>query len=199
MFHDCFPVWGEIANFAFMKRFSSRHVTAAWMFAAFAMLALLACSGCSSGKTVRRDRAPSVDAGVYIKGKHVNRKQARMIEEACSWIGTPYKYGGAEKGIGTDCSGIVLRVYLDMTEIKLPRNSAKQAEFCKRIKAKDARPCDLVFFATGKDPGKVSHVGLLLDSENFLHASSSKGVTITRLDNPWWSPRILGFGRVPGF
>lgn len=161
--------------------------------------AMLACSACSSGRSVRRGGTAPVDAGVYIKGRHVNRKQARMIEEACSWIGTPYKYGGAEKGVGTDCSGMVLRVYLDMTEIKLPRNSAKQAEFCKRIKEKDARPCDLVFFATGKDSGKVSHVGLLLDSENFIHASSSKGVTVTRLDNPWWRSRILGFGRVRGF
>lgn len=121
-----------------------------------------------------------------------------MIEEACSWVGTPYKYGGADKGIGTDCSGLVLRVYLDMTEIKLPRNSAKQAEFCKRIKPKDIRPCDLVFFATGKDTSRVSHVGMMLDNANFIHASSSKGVTVSRLDNPWYSKRLICFGRVPG-
>lgn len=179
-----------------MKRFPCRLLLAPL---ALALAALVALSGCSSGKSVRRGGPQRVDAGVYTKGRHLNRKQARMIEEACSWIGTPYKYGGAEKGTGTDCSGMVLRVYLDMTEIKLPRNSAKQAEFCNRIKEKDARPCDLVFFATGKDSGKVSHVGLLLDSESFIHSSSSKGVTITRLDNPWWRPRILGFGRVPGF
>ena len=164
-----------------------------------AALIMAAMSACSSGKSVRRGKVPAVDARTYISGHHLSKKQSRMIEEACTWIGTPYKYGGAEKGEGTDCSGLVLRLYLDMTEIKLPRNSAKQAEFCKRLKEKDVRACDLVFFATGKDPKKVSHVGLMLDSENFIHSSSGKGVIITRLDNPWWQPRILGYGRVPGF
>lgn len=158
---------------------------------------LMLLSGCSTGKSVRRDRT-HIDAGTYIKGHHLDKKQTRLIEEAVTWIGTPYKYGGAEKGKGTDCSGLVLRVYLDMTEIKLPRNSAKQAEFCKKLKKKDAKPCDLVFFATGKDSSRVSHVGMLLDEETFIHSSSSKGVIVTRMDNPWWSKRILGYGRVPG-
>lgn len=154
--------------------------------------------GCSSHKhnTAQRQH---VDAKEYLTGRKLSKKQKNMIEEVCSWVGTPYKYGGAEKGKGTDCSGLVLRVYLDLTDIKLPRNSAAQAEYCKKIKAKNAKPCDLVFFATGRDPKKVSHVGLLLDDENFIHSSSSKGVIVTRLDNPWWNKRIICYGHVPGF
>lgn len=171
----------------------------AYISCALVGLLMVVSSACSSGRSVRRGRVPHVDARTYVDGHRLSKTQARMIEEACTWIGTPYRYGGAEKGKGTDCSGMVLRLYLDVADIKLPRNSAKQAEFCKKLKAKDAKPCDLVFFATGRDAAKVSHVGLLLDSESFIHASSGKGVIITRLDNPWWHQRILGFGRVPGF
>lgn len=159
-------------------------------------------SGCSTHKhTAKEPSRPAVcvDASDYIKGRKLSNKQKKIIKEACSWQGTPYKYAGSDKGKGTDCSGFVLRVFLDVADIKLPRNSAKQAEFCKKIKRKNIRPCDLVFFATGSNKKRVSHVGLLLDSESFIHASSSKGVIVSRLDNKWWSKRILGFGRVPGF
>lgn len=161
------------------------------------VVAVCLCA-CTTHRQVRKKDVPSVSADMYVKGHSLSKRQRLMIEEACSWMGTPYRYGGAEKGKGTDCSGLVLRVYLDVTEIKLPRNSAKQAEFCNNIKAKDVRPGDLVFFATGSDPKRVSHVGMMLDGESFIHASSSKGVTVTRLDNVWYSKRLLGFGRVPG-
>ncbi|MCM1005300.1 MAG: NlpC/P60 family protein [Prevotella sp.] len=137
-------------------------------------------------------------ASDYINGRHLSKVQEKIIKEVCSWQGTPYKYGGAEKGKGTDCSGLILRVFLDVTDIKLPRNSAQQADFCKNLKQSKAGPCDLVFFATGSDPDKVSHVGLLLNSEVFIHSSSSKGVIVTPLNSPWWGRRIKGFGRVPG-
>lgn len=156
-------------------------------------------SSCSTQKHGNAGKPPRVDASAYISGRKLMKVQRDMIKEACSWQGTPYKYGGAEKGKGTDCSGMVLRVYLDVTGIKLPRNSAAQADFCKSLRQSKVKPCDLVFFATGSDPKRVSHVGLMLDAENFIHASSSKGVIVTRLDNPWWNKRILKFGRVPGF
>lgn len=161
-------------------------------------------SSCSTHKTAgkkQHNRPPAIhiDASDYIKGRHLSKSEEKLIKEACSWQGTPYKYGGADKGKGTDCSGLILRVFLDVADLKLPRNSAAQAEFCKKIKASKIQACDLVFFATGSDPSRVSHVGMLLDNENFIHASSSKGVIVTRLDNPWWAKRILCFGRVPGF
>ena len=166
---------------------------------AVAALMLVAVSSCSTGKKAEKASSPDYSAEIYKHGHRLSKQQERMLDEAMTWLGTPYKYGGAEKGEGTDCSGLVTRIYLEMTEIKLPRQSAKQAEFCKSLKQKEVHACDLVFFATGKDPNRVSHVGLLLDEETFIHASSSKGVCITRLDNPWYSKRLLGFGRVPGF
>ena len=78
-----------------------------------------------------------------------------------------------------------------------PRNSAKQAEFCIKVKEKDARIGDLVFFATGKDPEKVSHVGILVDDNRFIHASTSKGVVVSRLHTPYYISRLKMYGRVP--
>ncbi len=120
-----------------------------------------------------------------------------MLEEANTWLGTPYEYARADKGRGTDCSGMVMSVYLQALEIKLPRNSRKQAEFCKTIPREKAVAGDLVFFATGKDPSRISHVGMLVDKEQFIHASSSKGVVVSSLDSPYYSKRIICFGRVP--
>ncbi len=114
-----------------------------------------------------------------------------------TWIGTPYAYGRNDKQKGTDCSGMVLSVYLDAEDIKLPRNSAKQAEFCKKISAEKVIPGDLVFFATGNDPDKISHVGIMIDEVNFVHASTKKGVVVSRIDTPYYIRTLKMFGRVP--
>lgn len=131
------------------------------------------------------------------KDKKISSERKRIVEEARSWLGTPYGYAHSEKGIATDCSGMVLKVYETVVGITLPRNSAKQHEFCKHIKRKEIKKGDLVFFATGKDPDKISHVGIMLDEENFIHASSSKGVVVSSIDTPYYMRTFKGFGRVP--
>lgn len=185
------------------------------------LLLLLLLSGiswsgtsCSSGKSVRktkhrkervhrkrvkRDRKQEHKLQEeYVADRHLSSDRRKLLEESFTWLGTPYKYAGQEKGVCADCSGFVLQVYLTELEIKIPRNSAKQAEFCKRIKAKDVKPGDLVFFTTGSDHDRVTHVGMMLDDVSFIHASSSKGVVVSRMDNPWYSKRFKCYGRVPG-
>lgn len=88
---------------------------------------------CSTTRNAKREahKEPKVDAQVYISGHELTDRQERLIREAMEWQGTPYKYGGEEKGGGTDCSGFVMSVYRDAVGMKLPRNSAAQAEFAK--------------------------------------------------------------------
>lgn len=164
--------------------------------ALFSLLMLLA-GGCRSHRIPypSREGQDSVD---IIFDRTLSAGRRHLLKISREWIGTPYEYAHADKGKGTDCSGMVLAVYLEATDLKLPRNSAKQAEFCKKVKGNDVVPGDLVFFATGKDPSKVSHVGIMLDSENFIHASSSKGVCISSLLSPYYKRTFLSFGRVPG-
>ncbi|MDE5794723.1 MAG: C40 family peptidase [Muribaculaceae bacterium] len=133
-------------------------------------------------------------------GKHIigdSKTGKKLVKEANGWLGTPYGYGKAEKGVACDCSGMVMSVYLKVTGIKLPRNSAQQQDFCKKLKKKDVKIGDLCFFATGKDPDKVSHVGIMVDDNNFIHASTSKGVVISDISQPYWVKTFKGFGRVP--
>ncbi|MDE6273116.1 MAG: C40 family peptidase [Muribaculaceae bacterium] len=128
---------------------------------------------------------------------NTSKTRQHIIKECHSWLGTPYKHAGIDKDSGVDCSGLVMQVYLKVADIKLPRNSAKQSEFCKHIKKKNVRPGDLVFFATGNDPDKVTHVGIMIDEDKFIHSSSSKGVCIASVSSPWYSKRVLHYGRVP--
>lgn len=121
----------------------------------------------------------------------------KIVEEALTWLGTPYRYAGNEKGKGTDCSGMVIRVYEDIEGVKLPRNSKKQSEFCKKLKKKDVKPGDLVFFATGRDPSAVSHVGIMVDDNRFIHASTKKGVILSEMATPYYERTFIMYGRVP--
>lgn len=127
----------------------------------------------------------------------MNKEEKKLIEEAMTWLGTPYKYGGADKGICADCSGFVMRVYESALDYKLPRNSKKQSEFCKKIKKEHIRPGDLVFFATGKEPGVVSHVGIMIDEIQFIHASSSKGVVVSKMTQSYYQKHFVMYGKVP--
>lgn len=167
---------------------------------AFAMIFLLA--SCSSrhavvkrgGKETQREIVSDVNHSL----KNLRGMRREIVKEALSWEGTPYKYASADKVEGTDCSGMVLRVYETVAQVKLPRNSGKQSEFCETIRMKDLQPGDLVFFATGKDPSRVSHVGVMLDENHFIHASTSKGVVISDITTPYYQRTFICCGRVPG-
>lgn len=121
----------------------------------------------------------------------------KIAEESITWIGTPYGFGCSEKGIATDCSGLVIVVFEKIAEVKLPRNSAQQADFCQDLKEKEIKPGDLVFFATGNDKKKISHVGVMIDATKFVHASASKGVIMSEMTTPYYRRTFIKFGRVP--
>lgn len=195
-------LWSK-ANLTGMTRFHNRfkslcNVGISMLLTLTAMFML---ESCSSTKKLSVKRMDSVEEERIEmrnhKPGHMSSWQKNIFNEAMTWIGTPYKYAGAEKGIGADCSGFVLRVFENTQGWKLPRNSAKQAEYCERISEKEVIAGDLVFFATGSDPQKISHVGIMLDDVAFVHASSTKGVVVSQINSPYYSKRIMMFGRLP--
>lgn len=119
-----------------------------------------------------------------------------LYSEGCKWLGTPYKYGGNDRN-GVDCSGLMVAIYRDALNIKLPRTSRQQSEWCRRVDIKNLQPGDLLFFDTSRDRnGKVSHVGLYLGSGEMLHSSTSRGVIVSAIVDNYYSERLLACGRV---
>lgn len=121
----------------------------------------------------------------------------RLMAEADAWLGTPYRYGGTSRGKGADCSGFVTQVYANALSIKLPRNSAKQQQWCSPLgkNRKDFLPGDLVFFAPRGSRG-VNHVGIYIGDGKMIHSSSSKGVIVSSLDEDYYKRTYHSAGRV---
>jgi len=117
----------------------------------------------------------------------------QLIEFLESWYGTPYKMGGVDK-TGVDCSAFVQSLMLTMYGVNVPRTSQEQYDQCKRISKNKMVEGDLVFFRTQKKKG-VSHVGVYLRNNKFVHASTSSGVMISDLGEEYYSKRFVGSGR----
>lgn len=119
-----------------------------------------------------------------------------LYKELKRWLGTPYVYAAHTCGEGTDCSGMVMEVFLKVYGIKVHRNSAKMLEQnCKPIDVEDLREGDLVFFITSSD-GHVSHVGIYLKDYKFVHASSSRGVAVDDLRQNYYATHFHTAARV---
>lgn len=126
-------------------------------------------------------------------GRHDNKK---LYKELKRWLGTPYAYAEHTCGEGTDCSGMVMEVFLEVYGIKVHRNSAKMLEEnCRIIDLDDLREGDLVFFCTNGDE-RVSHVGIYLKDNKFVHASSSRGVAVDDLRQNYYATHFHAAARV---
>ena len=102
--------------------------------------------------------------------------------EVLQWQGTPYRKGGSNR-IGIDCSGFVQRLYRDLFDRQIPRSTDLQSRSGQSIGKEQLRTGDLVFF---KVPYRGRHVGIYLGEMEFAHASTSEGVTISNLEDPFW-------------
>ena len=115
---------------------------------------------------------------------------------ALSFVGVPYRYGGSSRS-GTDCSGLVIQVFGPLG-LKLPRQSAMQAQVGQPVAYAALTAGDLVFFDTAGG-GSVTHVGIYLGDGAFINANSYNGeVAINQLSEKYFAQRYLGARRILG-
>jgi cell wall-associated NlpC family hydrolase len=117
-----------------------------------------------------------------------NRSLYNYIE---NWWATPYRMGGNSHQ-GIDCSAFVQGLLGSVYGLSIPRMAKEQKNACSKIQDDIKREGDLVFFNT---KGGVSHVGVYLHNNKFVHASTSGGIMISDLNETYWSKRYLGAGR----
>ncbi len=149
-------------------------------------------AGCSSIPQHTNDKEASRhrdQPGLITSGKTVaddpHFVRDRLYNRYREWQGVRYRLGGSSRS-GIDCSALVRIIYQTEFGLTLPRTTLSQAEFGSEIDQNELMPGDLVFFKTG---WRSWHVGIYLEDRKFFHASSSKGVTLSRLDNVYWKDR----------
>lgn len=108
------------------------------------------------------------------------------------WYGVRYRYGGSTKK-GIDCSAFSSEMLSAVFGFQVPRTVREQYQACTLLTKEELREGDLVFFNT---TGGISHVGVFLMNNKFVHASSSSGVMISDLDETYYAKRFLGGGRL---
>lgn len=118
-----------------------------------------------------------------------NLKFLKSIEY---WMGTKYCLGGTTENC-IDCSAFTQTIEKDVFSKEIPRTAAQQYKAINKITREELKPGDLVFFNTARN--RVSHVGVYIANNKFVHASVSNGVMISDLDENYWKQRFVGCGR----
>lgn len=137
-----------------------------------------------------------LNSGTQYKLNTGRTKPNQVIRTAEKYIGTPHCMGGTTSKC-MDCSGLTYTSFA-AHRITLPRRSQDQARYGRLIfDRNDLKRGDLVFFTKSyNSPDYITHVGIYIGNGRFLHASTSSGVIISPLDNPWWSQRFVFGTRV---
>ncbi|NGQ97406.1 C40 family peptidase [Brevibacillus sp. SYP-B805] len=133
-------------------------------------------------------------AGLLLVGSHsAFAEESLLMSTVKKLYGVPYKSGGTSPN-GFDCSGFTRYVF-NQLGVDLPHNSASQYTVGQKVARKDLQPGDLLFFNT--NGRSISHVGIYIGNNTFVHSESGRGVVKTKLTDPYyWSKRYVGAIRV---
>lgn len=128
-----------------------------------------------------------------IMGVAINATtSAKLYQFVYDWLGTPYRLGGSSKK-GIDCSKFSLALYENVFNTTIGYNSRNQYANVTPIGKNDLQPGDLVFFKIRSR--NITHVGVYLGDDKFAHASSSKGVMVSNLNEAYWKRYYYNGGR----
>ena len=163
------------------------------------ILIMTLCCSCKSSKrhkvvtkkskVEQRESPKTTETKAIAEKRNYSSKSSQIINYSKQFLGTRYKWGGTTKR-GMDCSGLIHESF-KAHEIYLPRISRDMAKKGRKIKLRETLRGDLLFFKTGKSRrNSINHVGLVVEIKNnaiyFIHATTSKGVIISSLNETYW-------------
>jgi len=160
------------------------------------LLFLVGCSALQKSASIKHGHAPEHKHDVATQ----DPVKKVLYSQYAKWKNVKYRKGGLSKK-GIDCSGFVYVTFLSKFDIKLPRTTEEMSHMGTKVSQQSLKTGDLVFFKTGVFS---RHVGIYLEKRKFMHVSTSNGVTISSLDNYYWSKkywksiRIATNLRLPG-
>jgi len=152
------------------------------------LVTLILLSGCSTrtSKSHHTNKSYKTHYSNTSHGEEIDYDDLdKLYPYHNKWHQTPYKYGGFGSN-GIDCSAFVQRAYYDLFGMRIPRTTKEQAKAGKKVSRANIRTSDLIFFKTGYN---TRHVGIYLQHGDFIHASSSKGIIISNINDPYWKKR----------
>jgi cell wall-associated NlpC family hydrolase len=129
---------------------------------------------------------------VLLKTEVESLPNKTLLDNVDEWYGVRYRRGGNTKS-GVDCSGFTVAVYSAVYGMTLPRVAREQYRISRKISTTELQEGDLVFFNT---TGGVSHVGVYLGNNRFIHATVSRGVMVNSLFENYYLKRYIGAGRI---
>ncbi|EGA68942.1 putative lipoprotein NlpC [Vibrio sinaloensis DSM 21326] len=158
----------------------------------FCIATIAGCSSTPSSERADKVLAPQHDQLKAPLSPHDIKMKHSFLDVYKRWEGVPYRYGGTSLN-GVDCSAFVQVAIKDVLNVALPRTTLQQVKIGHELPYSKAQVGDLAFFKTSRN---VRHVGVYVGHKQFMHASTSKGVIISRLDNPYWASKFWHFRRV---
>jgi murein DD-endopeptidase / murein LD-carboxypeptidase len=175
-------------------------------FFVFFFLLVFSFTSCHSGKeatnnktnpsaSVKNSSVKKIEAK-YAAALGVSEKQISNIALYSfidEWYGVPYKYGGKNKN-GIDCSNFTSTLYKEIYNKSFSGNSASIFDQCKVISKNQLKEGDLLFFKI--ENNTISHIGIYLQNNKFVHATTKKGVMIDDLDEPYYKKYFFKAGRL---
>lgn len=162
------------------------------------ILASTLLTGCHSSRRTTDNYIHSlVKAGLKLGFDIEESDNHALMLESARWMGVPYRYAGQNRR-GVDCSGLTCAIYKEVYNVRLPRSSGDQynSKLTRHVSKSNLRQGDLVFFSTPAARRKCGHVGIMLKGNLFIHASSSRGVTVSSLNEKYYKKHYLSARRL---
>jgi len=150
-----------------------------------------------SSKRNKKNKISDKNDDDLIESPSENYLALQLINNAMSFIGVKYRFGGSSM-MGMDCSGMITAVF-NIFDLKLPRSSIDMSKIGEKLDIKDIQKGDLIFFKTS-GLSIINHVGIVIEVVNdeikFIHASSSNGVRISSTKEPYYKRAFAQANRV---